>query len=133
MDYDCRIQVWGLRAGRKLYEGPEGFCADSPDGNRIACVDGDYMKTKVFSTHTGRLLFSREDFLAWPISDTHMVVRDESESRYGLYLYRRIRPEWWWGVFWLPHFWLIVVLGVSVVASGLRDLRRMRRREREAG
>ncbi|MHC4504346.1 MAG: WD40 repeat domain-containing protein [Planctomycetota bacterium] len=46
-------------------------------------------------------------------------------------LYRRIRPEWWWGAFWLWHFWVIAALVVALAASIRRDVRIMRR-EREA-
>ena len=39
----------------------------------------------------------------------------------------RVRPEWWWGVFCLPHLWLIVALAAALVWSGWRDVRRIRR------
>jgi len=45
---------------------------------------------------------------------------------------RRIRPEEWWGVFCLWHFWLIVALGAALVWSGWRDIRRMERRASRA-
>ncbi len=31
------------------------------------------------------------------------------------------RPEWWWGVAWLPEFWLTVVLGTGLLWSLWRD------------
>ena len=34
------------------------------------------------------------------------------------------RPEYWWGVAWLPLFWLTVVLGVGLVVSIWKDQRR---------
>jgi hypothetical protein len=37
----------------------------------------------------------------------------------------KIRPEWWWGVFWLPHLYLIAALVVALGLSGLRDLKRL--------
>ena len=36
-------------------------------------------------------------------------------------IYRRRRPEYWWGVAWLPEFWLTVVLSGGLVVSVWRD------------
>ena len=38
-------------------------------------------------------------------------------------IWDRKRPEYWWGVAWLPEFWLTVVLGVGLVVSVWRDQR----------
>ena len=35
--------------------------------------------------------------------------------------YRRRRPEPWYGVVWLPEFWLTLVLGVGLLWSVWRD------------
>ncbi len=45
---------------------------------------------------------------------------------FDLLVYRRRRPEWWWGVAWLPEFWLTLVLGVGLLWSLWRDQRRFR-------
>ena len=42
----------------------------------------------------------------------------------------RRRPEYWYGVAWLPEFWLTVVLGVGLVWSVWRDWTRLVRRYR---
>ena len=49
-------------------------------------------------------------------------------QKVGLRILRRIRPEQWWGVFYLWHFWLIVVLSIALVASIRHDVRSLRRR-----
>ena len=41
-------------------------------------------------------------------------------------VYHRRRPEYWWGVAWLPEFWLTVVLDVGLVFSLRSDSRIMR-------
>jgi hypothetical protein len=46
----------------------------------------------------------------------------------GLKLYYRQRPEYWWGVAWLPEFWLTLVFGVGFVWSVWRDRRDLRPR-----
>ncbi len=40
-------------------------------------------------------------------------------------VWERRRPEWWWGVAWMPEFWLTLVLGVALVWSLIRDRRMM--------
>jgi len=41
-------------------------------------------------------------------------------------VYRRRRPEWWWGVFWLWEFWLTVAFAALLVWSILRDRKHFR-------
>ncbi len=38
----------------------------------------------------------------------------------------RHHPEWWWGVFWLPEFWLTVAFAGLFVRSVWRDKRSLR-------
>jgi len=45
----------------------------------------------------------------------------------AVYLSRR-RPEWWWGVFHLPEFWLACALGTAFVASAVQDAGRLMNR-----
>jgi len=40
--------------------------------------------------------------------------------------WRRRRPEWWWGVAWLPEFWLTLVFGAGLAWSLVGDRRRFR-------
>ena len=40
-------------------------------------------------------------------------------------LWRRRRPEYWWGVAWLPEFWLTAVFAVSLIWSVWRDKKRI--------
>ena len=44
----------------------------------------------------------------------------------SLFLYRRRRPEWWWGVFWLKEFWLTAAFAGLFVWSVVRDRRALR-------
>ena len=34
-------------------------------------------------------------------------------------------PEYWWGVAWLPQFWLAIALGAGLLASLWRDRKRI--------
>ncbi|HYG75379.1 MAG TPA: WD40 repeat domain-containing protein [Planctomycetota bacterium] len=38
-------------------------------------------------------------------------------------VWRRVRPEWWWGYFWLPECWLCLIL----LAAMLREVWRLRK------
>ena len=46
---------------------------------------------------------------------------DGTEMQYVFY--HRRRPEYWWGIAWLPEFWLTLVFGVGLVWSAWRDWR----------
>ena len=41
----------------------------------------------------------------------------------GVAVWSRRRPEYWWGLAWLPEFWLTVALGCVFVWSVWRDRR----------
>ena len=38
-------------------------------------------------------------------------------------LWRRNRPEWWWGLAWLPEFWVTLVCAAAVIWSVRREFR----------
>ncbi|MCK6473521.1 MAG: WD40 repeat domain-containing protein [Planctomycetes bacterium] len=47
-----------------------------------------------------------------------------------LTMWERRRPEQWWGVAWLPEFWLTVVFALLVLWSLIRDFKTLRRANR---
>ena len=111
----------------------------APGGKRLFAKESVGELLHIFEARTGRQLASihanrfldfigEDGFLVW------QAIFDEatSEVNHLVIIYRRIRPEQWWGVFWLWHFWFIIALGVAVAWSGWRDVRRMRRLERES-
>lgn len=103
----------------------------SPDGNRLFARDKEWSGLyHIWDARTGRLLanvtrvlildfFDENNFLA-----TRTSLSPSDEWVKDAVFYRRIRPEWWWGVFYLPHFWVIAALAVALAASAWRDLRR---------
>ena len=58
------------------------------------------------------------------ISDDAIIAYFPSSDSVGVL--RCIRPEQWWGVFWLPHLYLIIALALAVAWSGWRDVKRLR-------
>lgn len=51
----------------------------------------------------------------------------ESTTHEGLPLYRLRRPEAWWGVAWLPEFWLTFTFLIALAWSLWRDFRTLRK------
>lgn len=47
-------------------------------------------------------------------------------------LLKRRRPEYWWGLAWLPEFWLTVVFGIALIWSLRRDWKTLRGKKVEA-
>ncbi len=41
-------------------------------------------------------------------------------------IYRRRRPEWWWGIAWLWEFWLTLAFGLGLAWSLWRDWKGLR-------
>jgi WD40 repeat protein len=73
---------------------------DAQDGNHLCRVDGVPGACTVFFSEDGDRLF----------------VGDED----GLSTYERRRPEWWWGVFWLPEFWVAALAAVGLAVLPTR-------------
>lgn len=48
-------------------------------------------------------------------------------------MWRRIRPERWWGIAWLPHFWIIAALSLALAWSVRRDVLQLRRSREDKG
>lgn len=127
---DRSVRMWEARTGRCLLTWPGLGSRDipgaafTPDGGRIVTWRGDDT-ARIWDAATGEFL------AAVPCVRRCAVLQDRrllvfSEER-GLWILRRLRPEQWWGVFWLWHFWLIVALGIALAWSGWRDIKRTRR------
>ncbi len=59
-----------------------------------------------------------------PSTDLRTIAARHTDKT--LRLWHNRRPEQWYGVFWLPEFWLTVVLGVGLLWSLWRDRTAMR-------
>jgi hypothetical protein len=132
---------------------------DSRTGGLVARLEGHTgsVRQALFSLDGARVLTSSHDMTVriWDAADGAPIGRlprlHELEGGTGISpapklrllpdgqrmviapneIWRRIRPEQWWGVFWLWHLWSIIALSLAVAWSGWRDLMRMRRRELE--
>jgi len=114
----------------KLHIAPPGaYCATfSPDGRRILTA-GHNADAVIWDARTGDQLARLSDgvkpveMVSFSDDGLQFVAWDEDHvARF----YRRRRPEYWWGMAWLPEFWLTLVLGGGLVFSLWRDSRIMR-------
>jgi len=119
--------AWEVSTGRRLSEVPEAARSrhDLPDGRSI--MDSEF----------GLLVLGRD----WPEPDAFLALLGRSTPFYGtvsfspdgnwivgansleVVIYRRRRPEWWWGVFWLWEFWMTAASAGLFVWSVVRDRR----------
>jgi len=114
------LRIWSADTGALLAEAPVPRTG-RPAGKRgwscshaaLAASSAEY---DVFSSSPdGTRLVYHEGYTKRP---------DGTGSEFSpVCLYRRRRPEWWWGVFWLWEFWLTVVFAGVFVWSVVRDRR----------
>jgi hypothetical protein len=103
----------------------------SPDGARVLTKER-WNPARLHSARTGALLaeWPRADPVGF-LGDDRVMLKvnsmTEEDITEEVCVLRRIRPEQWWGVFCLWHLWLIVALALALIASGWRDIKRMRR------
>ena len=129
--YRFSIQVNDITTGRMLFAIPDCYplLPLSLDGSRLLAETTRPDGLWIIDGFSGRRLKA--------VPGGRGIVADNAillsyVSTYGekrqVVILRRIRPEQWWGVFYLWHFWLIVVLSIALVASLWRDVRSLRRR-----
>ena len=76
--------------------------------------------TTILSDHDGEIACA-----AFAASGRRFATGGEDKT---VRIYRRRRPEWWWGVFWLWEFWLTVAFAGLFVWSVVRDRRALKAR-----
>ena len=127
--YLVTVEIPGLRG---LPE--EMFGADvSPDEKRVVVLSSQTELTIHDTTEGGRLcsLANRKPRAMLPrfVGDGRTVLVKDWEGKISIY--RRRRPEWWWGIFWLWEFWLTVAFAGVFLWSVVRDRRALRKRSTE--
>ncbi len=130
---------FGFRSGDPLgppvgSEGPYFWACDypvfSPNGERsVGRTSGRYW---IFDVDSGEPLYLLHDegqlrIIITPLAakfsgDGALVAIEVRKSDFSVVrIYRRRRPEWWWGVFWLWEFWLTAAFAGLFVWSVVRD------------
>jgi WD40 repeat protein len=122
--------AWDLRTGRTL-ERVSGFvytALPAPSGNRYAISDA--AGTAIVDPATGVKLFMLRRSNAYDARTPVAFSPDGSKlltacSGHTL-VYSRRRPEYWWGLAWLPEFWIAHVSAAALAWSLRRDWRTLR-------
>ena len=55
------------------------------------------------------------------IDDNTFAFEKNSVDTKSFILWRRSRPEWWWGSMWMPSFWLMLLCFSAFVWSIKKD------------
>ncbi|MCY3021985.1 MAG: WD40 repeat domain-containing protein [Planctomycetota bacterium] len=124
--------LWNSRSWQphKVATGEYEVRALSPDGSRcVTFVEEAWL----LDAHTGEKLFRVRppdmmepwcaEFVVFT-PDGQRFVSDGPDKE--PLLWSRRRPEYWWGLAWLPEFWLTAVLGGAFVWSVWRDRRTLK-------
>jgi WD40 repeat protein len=135
---DGEMQVWNVAdAGllwRRFSSSPPqndvGYLAFTPGGWHILTC-GIYESPDVWDAETGCRLVTLPGSSPCCVLDDGRICAADGVG--GIRVYGRFRPEQWWGIFCLWHFWTIAALGAALAWSAWRDIRRMSHPAREAG
>ena len=98
------------------------FCSD---GRRIFTTGSKGRNLDIWDVHSGEKLCLLK--IGDGTSPRFRLVEDGNvlyaDAGFPLILHRR-RPEYWWGLAWLPEFWLTAVFAAVLVWSVWRDRKR---------
>jgi WD40 repeat protein len=98
-----------------------GLAAISQDGRRVATAENALIAIR--EAGTGLLL----DAVAFAgNNETSLILTKNgdylfAEGNHIKQIWHRRRPEYWWGVAWLPEFWLTALFAGALVWSVWRD------------
>jgi WD40 repeat protein len=101
----------------------------TPDGTRIVTWRAQE-SASIWDVETGELLAKTPEAWSCAVLDDNTLLLESpptKDLRSSSFICRRIRSERWWGVFFLPHLYLIIALALAVAWSGWRDVKRLRR------
>ena len=97
-----------------------------PNGTRLISVNGQDDAT-IWDADSGTKLAMMSGINAvWAVSNDGMRIMASNE--HNAFVWKRRRPEYWWGLAWLPEFWLTVIFACAFVWSVWKDRRDMRAR-----
>jgi WD40 repeat protein len=123
------VRVWDPNSGRELFSTkgntrPVYTCRCFPDSSRIVTESLD-SSVRIWDMLTGEQLtvlnLKSAGTLALSPDGQRICVGNGNTA----YIWSRRRPEYWWGIAWLPEFWLTVLFAGALVWSVWRDRNRI--------
>jgi len=127
IDKFCLVDVHTGQVIKTDYEYESGVNVDgyadgtSYDSQRTIVEEDNSIR--IHSTADSKelcVLPTTDTFACWsPCEDLLVTTGVEANAR----LWKRRRPEPWWGMVWLWEFWLVAVVATALVRSVWRDRR----------
>ena len=109
--------TWNFTSTNSPADVAHGSLKYFSDGKRLfANIDGT--KSAILDAVTGEPLYISRDGISGEICGNDVIVNSE---RGRVRIWQRRRPERWWGLAWLPEFWLTVFLSSALIWSVRRD------------
>jgi len=127
--------AYDLSTGRMAYKlNSRRWGTLSPDRTRYIVPSDDAAPVLcIFDLSNGHLLqtipnerapnFGRSGYSSYSNPDSGNRFVTQNTDTHAIHLWRRHRPEPWWGLAWLPEFWITLVLTGGLLWSLRRDWR----------
>jgi len=98
------VVIWDRKTGKYLFSGEAS--AISKDSKQI------FARRRLFRPPDPleKATFVEYEAVYFLADPDRILARYETELHRGLHLLARFRPEPWWGIAWLPEFWLTVIV-----------------------
>jgi len=126
--------VYASKSSQRIDSSSFGFYVGpnekSPDGTRIfISADEKPFKSCILDAIGNKVIFQFDRFFWGEFVDDNTlrlfpVPFQAIYPPYGHYefeVWQRRRPEYWWGIAWLPEFWLALMFGLGLVWSVWKD------------
>jgi WD40 repeat protein len=119
--------VWNVATCEEMPLPGIGALDLSPDGKQIVAVDDDSNKVGLWDAET-----CESHGIVGPTLEAHYAKFSPDGQRIATVnlidettrLWSRRRPEYWWGIAWLPEFWVAYFTGGALLVIAARNLRR---------
>jgi len=118
---DNRTRTWSVETGELLATGHGGFPID--EDRTLDCSNGHALIVDVTDGHTLATLKGRGQ-------TTHCAEVSPQSDRIvtghvngTVAIWHRRRPEWWWGLLWLPESWLALLSAGALAVIAVQTAR----------
>jgi hypothetical protein len=132
------LDLDGWRFKHLPYNSPDGlrlipipFCPEEPAVLEDARLDSNGDNVRLFKfphyPNTGTFGFLDNDTILF----VTCLGKENGKEKGEFFRWHRRRPEYWWGLAWLPEFWLALIFGGAFAWSVRRDRKELYRRNGE--